>query len=116
MSKAGFMLKFMVHDLHISLDEIFYEALRAQREGNEKGVKELTREHEKTQEMIRMGMDMMEEGLDHWDWKWLAKGGHLSQMDWAWFGDTLKKEGISKEEFDKKRKVVERKVKEREAN
>lgn len=105
MSKAGFMLRFMVDDLHISLDDAFYGALDAQKEGNEKGVKELTLEYEKTREMIRMGTQMIEAELDDWDWKWLAEGGHLCQMDWVWFGDTLEKAGISKEEYDKKWKV-----------
>ena len=50
---------------------------------------------------------MIEESLDDWDWKWAAEGGHLCRRDWEWFGEDLKKAGVSKEEYDKKWDVKE---------
>ena len=105
MSKSGFMLSFMVHEIRLCIDDAFYGALDARKENNEEKVKELMDLYERNQRLLHLGIEMIEESLEDFDWKWAAEGGHLCVRDWEWFGDRLKEAGVSKEEYDKKWKV-----------
>ena len=114
-------LKFTIVDLEIFRSEALGGMVYAHDEKDDETFKKCFKEYERIDRLITMGYEMLIEGkLKEWDWKWLADGGRLCRRDWYedWFKKDLEKDGVSKEEYDKKwgRKVEQEKLSKIEQN
>ena len=105
MSKSGFMLSLKVHEIRLCINDLFYGALEARKENNEEKVKEIMDSYEQNQRLLHLGIEMIEESLEDFDWQWAADEGQLCERDWEWFEKDLGKAGVNKEAHDKKWKV-----------
>ena len=90
------ILIIMVRLMERNRDDAFYSAVDSARKNDEEAIKKAEEEYCKAVRGIELGYEMLLGGvLAGWEWTWLAKNGHLCKKDFEWFGEDLKKAGIT---------------------
>jgi hypothetical protein len=88
-------LMFQIHDMELSQDDAFYNALKAARENNEEAIRKAEDNYHKAGRLAQLGYEMLLVGdLSDWDWTWAARSGHLCKKDFEWFAEELAKVGV----------------------